>query len=327
MSQELHWGIIGVGVIANELAVAMEKHGRKPYAVWNRTYQKAVSYAEKYQIEQVYEQVEDLLMDENVDIVYVATVHNTHYEFIKQALLHGKHVLAEKAITLNSRELEELMTLAEEKQLVLAEAMTIWHMPIYKKLWEMVKGGELGKANIITMNFGCFKEYDMMNRFFNKELAGGAMLDIGVYALSAMRGFLEEIPNQIMSQWEPAPSGVDENAVILLKNPQKQMATVSLSLHSKQPKRAMISCDNGYIEIMEYPRADKAKIVNAVTGDVQEIEIGDKGDALYYEIEDMEAAIQGGDVSIMHLDYSRDVMNIMTKLRKEWGVRYPGEDW
>ena len=327
MSQELHWGIIGVGVIANELAVAMEKHGRKPYAVWNRTSQKAVSYAEKYQIEQVYEQVEDLLMDENVDIVYVATVHNTHYEFIKQALLHGKHVLAEKAITLNSRELEELMTLAEEKQLVLAEAMTIWHMPIYKNLWEMVKGGELGKANSITMNFGCFKEYDMMNRFFNKELAGGAMLDIGVYALSAMRGFLEEIPNQIMSQWEPAPSGVDENAVILLKNPQKQMATVSLSLHSKQPKRAMISCDNGYIEIMEYPRADKAVIVDAQTGDRREISVGMTENALYYEMVDMEQAVREGNAAAMQCDFTRDVMAMMTKVRKDWGMQYPGEEW
>lgn len=327
MSRDLNWGVIGVGVIANELAEAMKNHGRKPYAVWNRTYQKAVSYAKKYQIEHVYEQVEDMLSNESVDIIYVATVHNTHYEFIRQALLHGKHVLAEKAITLNSKELEELVALAEEKHLVLAEAMTIWHMPLYKKLWGLVKGGELGKANIITMNFGCFKEYDMANRFFNKELAGGAMLDIGVYALSAMRGFLEETPDQIMSQWEPAPSGVDENAVILLKNPQKQMATVALSLHSKQPKRAMISCDNGYIEIMEYPRADKAKIVNAETGAVQEIEVGRNEDALYYEIEDMETAVQDGDVSVMHLDYSRDVMNIMTKLRKEWGTQYPGEDW
>ena len=84
-----------------------------------------------------------------------------------------------------------MIALAQEKNLILAEAMTIWHMPIYKKLWNIVKEGALGKVQIITMNFGSFKEYDMKNRFFNLNLAGGAMLDIGVYAISLARCFFE----------------------------------------------------------------------------------------------------------------------------------------
>lgn len=136
-----------------------------------------------------------------------------------------------------------MIALAKEKKLVLAEAMTIWHMPIYKKLWDIVQSGELGKVQIITMNFGSFKEYDMSNRFFNMNLAGGAMLDIGVYALSIVRSFLDEQPDEIVSQWKPSPTGSDEQATILLKNAQGQMATVALSMHSKQPKRAMISLE------------------------------------------------------------------------------------
>lgn len=93
-------------------------------------------------------------------------------------------------------------------------------MPIYKKLWDIVQSGELGKVQIITMNFGSFKEYDMSNRFFNMELAGGAMLDIGVYALSIVRSFLDEQPDEIVSQWKPSPTGSDEQATILLKNAQ-----------------------------------------------------------------------------------------------------------
>lgn len=327
MQDTLNWAVLGTGVIANEMAQALQKMGKSLYAVGNRTHEKAVAFAEKYGVSKVYDTIDDMFLDADVDIIYITSPHNTHYAFMKQALMHGKHLLVEKSITLNSRELDDMIALAKEKKLVLAEAMTIWHMPIYKKLWDIVQSGELGKVQIITMNFGSFKEYDMSNRFFNMELAGGAMLDIGVYALSIVRSFLDEQPDEIMSQWKPSPTGSDEQATILLKNTQGQMATVALSMHSKQPKRAMISLEKGYIEIMEYPRADKAVIVDAESGVQTEITAGDTADALYYEMQDMEQAVKSGDASAMQLAYSRDVMEIMTKLRKDWGMKYPGEAW
>lgn len=118
---------------------------------------------------------------------------------------------------MNSSELCEMISLANERGLILAEAMTIWHMPIYKELWKIIENGELGKVQMITVNFGSFKDYDMKNRFFNRKLAGGAMLDIGVYALSIVRSFMEEKPENLMSQWKSAPTGVDEQATILLQ--------------------------------------------------------------------------------------------------------------
>ena len=326
-NRDLNWAVLGTGVIANEMAQALVKMNKRLYAVANRTHQKALDFAEKYGVQKVYDQIDEVFEDEAVDIIYITSPHNTHYEFMKKALEHGKHILVEKSITLNSRELDEMIALAAEKKLVLAEAMTIWHMPIYKKLWEIVQSGQLGKVQIITMNFGSFKEYDMSNRFFNMNLAGGAMLDIGVYALSIVRSFMEEKPEDIVSQWKASPTGSDEQATILLKNKQEQMATVALSMHSKQPKRAMISCEKGYIEIMEYPRADKAVIVDAESGERTEIESGETANALYYEMTDMEQAVRSGDASNMQLQYSKDVMDIMTKLRKDWGMKYPGEQW
>lgn len=326
-NRDLNWAVLGTGVIANEMAQALVKINKRLYAVANRTHQKALDFAERYGVQKVYDQIDEVFEDEAVDIIYITSPHNTHYEFMKKALEHGKHILVEKSITLNSRELDEMIALAAEKKLVLAEAMTIWHMPIYKKLWEIVQSGQLGKVQIITMNFGSFKEYNMSNRFFNMNLAGGAMLDIGVYALSIVRSFMEEKPEDIVSQWKASPTGSDEQATILLKNKQEQMATVALSMHSKQPKRAMISCEKGYIEIMEYPRADKAVIVDAESGERTEIESGENANALYYEMMDMEQAVRSGDASNMQLQYSKDVMDIMTKLRKDWGMKYPGEQW
>ena len=326
-NRDLNWAVLGTGVIANEMAQALVKMNKRLYAVANRTHQKALDFAERYGVQKVYDQIDEVFEDEAVDIIYITSPHNTHYEFMKKALEHGKHILVEKSITLNSRELDEMIALAAEKKLVLAEAMTIWHMPIYKKLWEIVQSGQLGKVQIITMNFGSFKEYNMSNRFFNMNLAGGAMLDIGVYALSIVRSFMEEKPEDIVSQWKASPTGSDEQATILLKNEQEQMATVALSMHSKQPKRAMISCEKGYIEIMEYPRADKAVIVDAESGERTEIESGETANALFYEMMDMEQAVRSGDASNMQLQYSKDVMDIMTKLRKDWGMKYPGEQW
>lgn len=325
MGTELNWAVLGTGVIANQMAQALQKIGKPLYAVGNRTYEKAVEFAKRYDIQKVYPQIDDMFEDEAVDIIYITSPHNTHYGFMKKALEHGKHLLVEKSITLNSEELDEMIALAREKHLILAEAMTIWHMPIYKKLWEIVESGELGKVQMITVNFGSFKEYNMKNRFFNMNLAGGALLDIGVYALSIVRSFMTEKPADIVSQWKPSPAGSDEQAAILLKNKDGQMATVALSLHSKQPKRAMISCEKGYIEIMEYPRADRAKIVDASTGENKEISCGKTEDALFYEMTDMERAVESGDETEMYLNYTKDVMDIMTGLRREWGLKYPEE--
>lgn len=325
MDKNLNWAVLGTGVIANQMAQALQKMGKNLYAVANRTHSKALSFAEKYGVEKVYDSIDEVFTDENVDIIYITTPHNTHIQYIRKALENKKHVFCEKAITLNSGELEEAVKLAEENGVIIAEAMTIWHMPLYKKLWQIAQSGKLGKLQLIQLNFGSFKDYDMSNRFFNINLAGGALLDIGVYSLSLARSFMSSQPKEVKSQVKFAESGVDEQASIIMMNDESEMATITLSLHSKQPKRAVISFDKGYIEIMEYPRADKAIIVDTETGEKTEILEGKTELALMYEMEDMEHAIKSGDLSGLKLDNTIDVMKIMTDLRKEWELVYPEE--
>lgn len=319
-----NWATLGCGVIAHQLADALQQEGRSLYSVANRTHSKAVDFAEKYNIPKVYENIQDVFTDENVDIIYISTPHNTHIPYLREALRHGKHVLCEKSITLNSQELEEAKQLAEENHLILGEAMTIYHMPLYKKLHDMIKTGSLGELRMVQMNFGSYKDYNMSNRFFNPSLAGGALLDIGVYALSFIRWFMSEAPDQVISQVKLAPSGVDEQAGILLMNPAGEMATASLTLHAKQPKRGMLAFDKGYIEIYEYPRAEKAVITYTEDGHQEEITCGGTDQALRYEVLDMEQAVAGAG-NEMHLDYTSDVMSVMTKIRKDWGLFYPEE--
>ncbi|MGQ7625893.1 Gfo/Idh/MocA family protein [Streptococcus suis] len=318
------WATLGTGVIANELVQALQAMGGNLYSVANRTYGKGVEFAQKYGIEKVYQEIDDVFEDPEVDIIYISTPHNTHINYLRKALKAGKHVLCEKSITLNSEELAEAIQLAEENQVILAEAMTIFHMPIYRQLSEVVASGKLGDLKMIQMNFGSYKEYDMTNRFFNKHLAGGALLDIGVYALSFVRWFMTEKPNQVLSQVKLAPTGVGEQVGILLSNDAGEMATIALTLHAKQPKRGTIAYDKGYIELYEYPRGQKAVITYTEDGSQEVIEAGETAKALSYEVADMEKAVEGIE-NTMHLAYTQDVMGIMTQLRKEWGLVYPEE--
>ena len=322
--QNIRWAVLGTGVIANEMAVALKKNGRNIDAVGNRTHEKAVAFAEKYGIKKVYDNYNDMFTDPDIDVIYITTPHNTHIDFMRRAIENGKHILVEKSITLNSRELDEAIALADKKGVVIGEAMTIYHMPLYKKLMKLVADGEIGDVSMIQANFGSYKDYDMKNRFFNMNLAGGAMLDIGVYAISLARCFLKSKPDNVISTVKFAPSGVDEMSGIVMTNKEGQMTVNSLSLHTKQPKRCVICGDKGYIEIIEYPRACKATIVCTDTGERKEICEGETERALQYEMEDMEEEISKRSGCMLR-EYTKDVMEIMTDIRNEWGLKYPEE--
>ena len=150
--KEIKWAVLGCGVIANEMAVALQKNGKNIYAVGNRTHEKAAAFAEKYGIGKVYDDFHEMFTDPEVDVIYITTPHNTHLGFMKEAIANGKHILVEKSITLNSDELDEAIALAKEKGVIIGEAMTIYHMPIYKELKKILDSGRLGRVNLITMS-------------------------------------------------------------------------------------------------------------------------------------------------------------------------------
>ena len=317
------WGILGCGTIANEMAATFQKMGHEIYGVANRTPEKAEKFADKYGVKHVFETYEEMLA-ENIDIIYVATPHSMHYENMKQAVNAGKHILCEKAITVNVAQLEEVLELAEEKGVVVREAMTISHMPLYKKLKERIKEGAIGNTKMVQVNFGSNKGYDSTQRFFALEAAGGALLDIGVYATSFARTFLSEIPNTILTTVEYLETGADEQSGIIMKNTKGEMVVMCLTLRAKQPKRGVVTGDKGYIEVYEYPRACKATITNTETGEVEIVEAGKTEDALKYEVEAMEAAV-GGEYSDDNPEITRDTMKILTSVKTQWGMKYPFE--
>ena len=321
--KKLKWGILGPGSIARDFAQALNRVNGEVYAVASINKERAEKFARENNVKKAYGSYDEIIKDKDIDVVYIATPHSNHYEYIIKSLNNNKHVLCEKAITVNERELEEALKIARENNLVLEEAMTLFHMPLYEKVIKKINNEDLGKVNIVQVSFGSFKEYDENNRFFNLDLAGGALLDIGTYALSFARYFLSSMPEEILSTVKKAKTGVDEESGIILKTKEDEIATISLAFRSKMPKRGIVSCDNGFITIDNFPRANKATI-NYLDGAVEVIECGEEDKALDYEVIFMEERIKENKES-NSIDLTYDVTKIMNKVRKDWGIVYPFE--
>ncbi|CAH0419468.1 Gfo/Idh/MocA family protein [Periweissella ghanensis] len=314
----LNWTIIGTGTIANEMATAFNKNHTNIYGVFSRNKEKVEDFANRYLIDKRFNDLEDVFLDKNVDAVYIATPHNTHFDIAKQALINGKHVFMEKAITLNKTDLDILETLAFEKNLILMEAMTIVHMPLMKELKKKISQGELGDIKNISVTHGSFKPYDEKNRFFNPDLGGGVLLDMGVYGVTGAMYFMNKYPDDVHSFVDFAPTTVDEQSVTILYNSNGEMATVSVSLQAKQPKALTISGTKGYFRIHDYPRADSGVWYHTETGKTEELKLGKTEDALFYEILDFEEVVkQPGKLNI-YKQITDDVFKIFEEMKKDW---------
>lgn len=322
--KKLNWGILGTGWIAHEMGEALTAVNGEIYAVCNVRLAGAQQYAEEFGVQKVYGSPDEMFADENVDIVYIATPHNLHYEAMLKALKAGKHVFCEKSITVNSRQLEECAALAEEQGLIICDGTTLLHMPLYKKLRQIIEEGAIGDVKMVQVNFGSCKEYDVNNRFFSKELAGGALLDIGVYAVSFARYFMKSRPDVILTTANYFETGVDETSGIILKNPDGEMAVIALTMRAKQPKRGVVAGEKGFIEISDYPRAQRAVITYTEDGRKEVIEAGSTDAALQYEVRDMQEYILNKSGQ-ENLRIVRDVMEVLTAVRNQWGLVYPFE--
>lgn len=129
-----NWGIIGTGWIAHEMGEALNRKGHGIYGVVSGRYENALSYQKEFNVENVYHTIDEMLEDSHIDIVYIATPHNLHYEEMMKALNAGKHVFVEKSITVNDKQLEEAVSLAEKKGLIVMDGVTLFHMPVFKKV-------------------------------------------------------------------------------------------------------------------------------------------------------------------------------------------------
>ena len=320
MTGKVKWGIIGLGEIANEFAQSFESDFAELVAVGSRSLEKAQLFSKKYNIPKAYGNYQELYEDDEIDIIYLATPNSLHAQNMKEILQAGKHVLCEKAITMNKKELDEVLALAEEKKRIVAEAMTIYQMPLYKEIKDRILQGEFGKLKLATAYFGSLKEDDPNNRFFNPDLGGGALFDIGVYALSFVQYFLDDAPDTFTTLVKLFPTGVDEMSTISYTTKNNTMGSVTLSFRGKLPKQGVVVCEDAYITFTNYPRADEATITFS-DGSTEVVTAGSSSDALTYEAENISKMILTGE-DYSAIEHTKNVVSIMDQAAKEWEM-----DW
>ncbi|MCO7128352.1 Gfo/Idh/MocA family oxidoreductase [Sporolactobacillus shoreicorticis] len=320
----LNWAIIGTGTIASEFADTLHQSGRSIFAVASRKLERAQNFANNHHIKKAYGNYDELLSNPAIDIVYIATPHSNHYELMIKCLENGKHILCEKSITVNSEQLNQVIQLAAEKQLKVIEAMTLYHMPLYQKLKDLIKDGKIGKLRMIQVSFGSLRVPDINSRFLSEKLAGGALLDIGVYALSFTRFFLNKQPDEILTTVKRFTTGVDEQSEIILRNSEDEMASIILTLFAKLPKRGIITGEKAYITVDTFPRAQSATITYPDFS-TEIVTVGNTDEAMVYEYEYMNSVVNG-EKEDTTLQLTLDVMQLMSEIRKKWGIVYSFEN-
>lgn len=327
----MKFAILAAGGIARKMAEAVtgiEKAGTvriQKYAVASRDLSRAEEFAKEWGFEKAYGSYEELAADPEVELVYVASPHSHHYEHAKLCLEHGKHVLVEKAFTVNAAQAEDLMKLAREKQVLLTEAIWTRYMPSRKMIGDLLESGIIGKVSSMTANLG----YPLMDvpRLVQPELAGGALLDLGVYSITmALMLFHEEITD-VVSAAVFSPEGVDWMNSITLTFADGKMAVLNSNMTARTDCRAIVNGDEGYMEITEINNPEEIRVFDR-DGKLREcFQVPEQINGYEYEVLACIRAIGEGKLECEEMPHSETlrVMRLMDQIRGQWGFRLPCE--
>lgn len=326
----VRWGILGTGQIAKKFANDLQKAapGHVIVAVGSRSQESADGFGDAFNVPTRHASYEALAADPDVEVVYVATPHPWHYEATMICLNGGKHVLCEKAFTMNAREAKSLVATAREKNLFLMEAMWTRFRPTMVKLRELIAAGELGELQYASAAVGWKAEFEMKSRVFRKDLGGGILLDGTIYPISFMY-MLFGSPNTTWSTGVLGEAETDEQETIVFTYPNGAQAHVFGSLRTGLAGVAVVGGTKGRVEI-----ADQWWEPNAMTlyrrGHEPEVfsfpePAGTRG--YQYEAIAVGEAIRAGKLEsdVMSLDESVEIMEAMDAMRATWGLTYPAD--
>lgn len=319
-------GILGAGRIAVTLAETMNKMPEvECYGVASRDLEKAKAFAKEHGFAHAFGSYEGMLADDEVELVYIATPHSHHYRHMKMCLDAGKHVLCEKSFTVNAKQAEEIFSLAKEKKLLVTEAIWTRYMPSRKIINDLLAEKVIGEVTKLTANLNyplCDKE-----RIVKPELAGGALLDVGVYTLNFAYMHFGEGVKEMRSAVQLTDAGVDgENGMLLLYE-DGRMAVLNSGIHSKSDSQGVFYGSAGCMVVENINNPEQIKIYDKDRNLVREVAVPEQISGYEYEILETIDCIKKGELecpSMPHKD-SIEMMRIMDELREEWGVKYPAD--
>jgi predicted dehydrogenase len=328
----IRWGILGSGNIARKFAsdLALVDNAQL-VAVGSRTDEKARNFAKEFPVTHIHGSYEALAKNENVDVIYIATPHSHHYENTLLCLKYNKAVLCEKAFAVNTRQAREMVRIAREKDIFLMEALWTKFLPHYRKMQAEIASGLLGEINSVLINFGFRPKVPSPDRLFDPALAGGTLLDIGIYNVFIAMSVLGR-PDSIHAQMTPANTGVDEQCAVLFKYKNGAMAQLFSSFVSHLATEADICGSKGRLRLTHryyapestleyYPERIESKQVIPVEREVA-------GFGYQYEARHVCECLEEGlkESPVMTHDNTLQLMEVLDEIRLKAGIRYSADD-
>jgi predicted dehydrogenase len=260
----LRWGVLAPGTIANDFVDSLRRHtDQRVVAAGSRTLERAEEFARAHDIANAYGSYEELVADPDVDIVYIASPHSLHEEHALLAIRAGKHVLIEKPIAPTADAARRIVDAARAAGVFAAEAMWTRYRPQSDVVRQLVESGAVGDVRIVFADFGGAADFDPSSRLFDPALAGGALLDLGVYVV-AWSSFLLGTPAAVAARGALAPTGVDAQAALVLSSPSGAQSLLSASINAPTPANSVISGTAGRIEVdSPFWNADTVRLYDA----------------------------------------------------------------
>ena len=326
MTEKLTWAIMGPGKITLTILHDFALVGISFDAVGSRSLERATEYATKHSIPKAYGSYEELVADPDIDVVYIATTHNAHFENAKLALSAGKHVLLEKSFTLDANQAKQLATLAEQKNLFLMEAMWTRFLPNHAALFEKIDAGMIGTPLYVIADHNQYIPKTKAPRLHDPALGGGSLLDVGIYPISfAHRVFGK--PEKIQATASLMPGNIDESVAAIFEYPGGRQALIHSSIRVKGPIRAFVMGDKGRIEL-EKPFYEHGSftVYDLADQEIFRYEGNIEGRGMQYQALEVERCIRAGlrQSPVMSIDETIEIMEVMDQIRQQTGIEYSG---
>ncbi len=328
MSDKIRWGIISTGNIADRFAGALGSlSGAALVAVASRNLETAIKFADKHKIPKAYATYQELADDPDIDVVYVATPHTFHLENSVMCMRKGKSILCEKSLTINAKEAREMVRVAREENVFLMEAMIPRHVPLIKKVLKWIKDGKIGEVRMVKASRCANGNFPPGARQLNPQLGGGSLLDVGVYVISFASMIFQKAPIESFGVSHIGELGSDEQGVAILKYDKGEIADLSFALRTDAVDEAYILGTKGHIKVHEVFAVPAKASLFINRDEIETIEEPIVGSPLAFEAEEVMRCMKEGlkESPHMSLDESIQIMEIMDKIRKPWGLVYSND--
>lgn len=319
-------GILGPGNIAEKMAYTINHmKDAQCYAVASRDLERAKAFAEKFDIPKAYGSYEELAKDPDVELIYIAVPHSHHYMYMKMCLEHRKPVLCEKAFTANAAQAKEILELSKEKGVFVGEAIWTRYMPSRKIIDDAIAAGKIGEVNFVTANLGYNIQH--VRRLTDPELAGGALLDVGIYPLSFIAMILGDEVASVTSSCVKTETGVDAQNAIVLTYKNGKMAIAHSGMLGPTEQFGIVYGSKGYLVAENINNVDRVWIYDNERKLVEAIDMPEQITGFEDEVRASMAAIREGKIECEQMPHSEilRMMEQMDSLREAWGIRYPFE--